>query len=102
MRLIDADELKKTVGKYEFNSADKRIKHGGDIVLNLYIPKVVDDTPTIEAEPVRHGKWEFAGDGIVGCTSCGETYPSRYVIPRNYCPNCGAKMDRGERNEENI
>lgn len=36
--------------------------------------------------------WEFAGDGIVGCTSCGETYPSRYVIPRNYCPSCGAKM----------
>lgn len=37
------------------------------------------------------GKWIFAGDGIIQCTSCDEVYEAR-VLPRNFCPNCGAKM----------
>ena len=37
------------------------------------------------------GKWIFAGDGIIQCTSCDEVYEAR-VLPRNFCPNCGAKL----------
>lgn len=95
MRLIDADELEKTICNYEFGSPDKRIKHGGDIVLNFYMPKIIDDAPTIEAEPVKHGKWSFAGDNVIECSRCGEEYFSS-LVPRNYCPNCGAKMDGGD------
>lgn len=95
MRLIDADALHD-----DFINDLLCIKFGAalqgtprsDIDVSNVLERI-EEAPTIEAEPVRHGKWEFAGDGIVGCTSCGETYPSRYVIPRNYCPNCGAKMD---------
>lgn len=87
MRLIDADGLREDIETIDYTDC------------NNYYDTVdfIDDAPTIEAEPVRHGKWEFAGDGIVGCTSCGETYHSRYVVPRNYCPNCGARMDLGGR-----
>ena len=68
--------------------------------------------PTIEAEPVRHGRWIYddvdSGDGTyapyldVHCDKCGfETgleqgqYGWTYgePFPANYCPNCGAKMD---------
>ena len=58
--------------------------------------------PTIEAEPVRHGRWvEKVGlfDEIINrCSVCeedvfldGESIVGLY----NYCPNCGAKMDGG-------
>lgn len=43
--------------------------------------------------PIKHGKWECVGDGIVGCSECGETYESRRVMPRNYCPCCGVRME---------
>lgn len=59
------------------------------------------DTPTIqiEAEPVRHGRWENGE-----CTNCkrnllelcgGEDYElARYAeFDADFCPFCGAKMD---------
>lgn len=62
--------------------------------------------PTIEAEPVRHGRWEKI------CTSYWRWKPDgAHVVNRfkykhkdcgkvvakaePYCPNCGAKMDGG-------
>ena len=39
----------------------------------------------------KHGKWVFGGDGCVICSVCDEEVPN--YIHRNYCPNCGAKMD---------
>ena len=45
----------------------------------------------IDGVEQRQGKWQFAGDGIVECSLCEETYDVT-VLPRNYCPNCGAKM----------
>ena len=42
------------------------------------------------------GRWIFAGDGIIQCTSCEEVYDAR-AWPRNYCPNCGAKMGGKEK-----
>lgn len=49
---------------------------------------------TIEAEPVRHGRWEeYQEPHIVCCSECdwGTGVQDKY----NYCPNCGAKMDGG-------
>ncbi len=53
------------------------------------------------APPVKHGKWLKRDDmpRIVECkcSICGYAdYPSkndRYWFERNYCPNCGAKME---------
>lgn len=65
----------------------------------------VNEQPTIEAEPVRHGKWQWA-EGYVGtmveCSVCGLSPMSFYSLPKNqigrlpvykYCPRCGARMD---------
>ena len=87
----------------------------GDLVIRLLkIPTVdinqkesywiekISNTTTLEAEPVRHGKWideTFKPWGLVHhpykCDQCGEHSES----DSNYCPNCGAKMD-GEREGE--
>lgn len=55
--------------------------------------------PTIDAAPVRHGRWIESddGDGAVcsqcGCDFCTMIYPAENF---NYCPNCGARMDGGD------
>ena len=62
----------------------------------------VDVMPTVDAVPVRHGKWideTFEPWGLVHhpfkCNLCGEH--AEFASP--YCPNCGARMD-AERKEE--
>lgn len=111
MRLIDAEALKETIGKYEFNAPNEKYKQGGECVLNFYMPKIIDDAPTVDAAPVRHGKWinkwSDNYDGYCNkCSLCGEydalsrdDYEFRGGKIRdnnsNYCPNCGAIMDGG-------
>lgn len=55
--------------------------------------------PTIEADPVRHGRWilEREPDGTPYCLHCSECDPDfavmYNVVATNYCPDCGAKME---------
>lgn len=56
------------------------------------------DCPLIEAEPIKHGRWETGRSGHDAiCTNC-----RKYWIPIEdkydywFCPRCGAKMDGGE------
>ena len=52
----------------------------------------IDKQPTIEAEPVRHGRWIYNGyDEYPTCSYCNQsdTYAG------DYCVNCGARMDGG-------
>ena len=60
----------------------------------------INEQPTIDAEPVKHGKWIIWDETIAGiyhtvseCSECGFTTDkmSREEMP--YCPNCGARMD---------
>ena len=61
----------------------------------------VQRVPAADVRPVKHGKWLKRDDmpRIVECkcSICGYAeYPSkndRYWFERNYCPNCGAKME---------
>ena len=46
----------------------------------------IDDAPTVDAEPVKHGVWF----GTV-CSCCGASTSFSYDC--EYCPNCGALMD---------
>ena len=56
---------------------------------------IVRNALTIEAEPVRHGRWEFKHPNGWACSECGEwglMIDNRGICKSNYCPNCGAKM----------
>ena len=69
------------------------------------IERAIDDSEDgvpcdhlIEVSPVRYGRWVkidttgLCGDPVWNCSSCG--YPAGVsVAGRDYCPNCGAKMD---------
>lgn len=93
-RLIDADKLLDTLGidsldceKCSWGNFDY-CKRGSDFADAC---SAIEDAPTVDAEPVRHGHWEE-----FHCSVCGEM---GWDNEDKYCPNCGAKMD-GERKED--
>ena len=54
--------------------------------------------PTIDAEPVRHGRWINPRLNKYGhpCHQCNQCLFVASQKDRNYCPDCGAKMDLKE------
>lgn len=59
----------------------------------------IECAPTLDAVPVRHGKWINANEGrwntceVLKCSECGELDNRMYKTDK-YCPNCGARMDK--------
>ena len=51
----------------------------------------VENFPAADVAPVRHGRWLLDG-------SCSECLANPLTTHKNYCPNCGAKMDGGAGN----
>ena len=104
MRLIDADALKDRfklridwLKKDVHDECSKGLFWGAETDVDL-----IDEMPTVDAEPVRHAKVVT----VTGryhmmhqeCSYCGgELRWKEYPI---YCPNCGAKMDEGKENED--
>lgn len=85
-RLIDADKI--TYTPLVNAGREEDAKH------LFYVSRAdIDAQPTIDAEPVRHGKWfEYPiADVMNQCSVCGVLRFGE----SNYCPNCGAYM-RGE------
>lgn len=107
-RLIDADALCDDVMKryckdcekrkgmkrgkwrviYEIGEAPCRACDVDDLKMEL------DEAPTIDAEPIRHGKWIVEAEDWrhqiewFKCSCCGFPTSTAY----KYCPNCGAYM----------
>lgn len=96
MRLIDADAF--------LEEARNRIDMQ-DVYLPIHIKYfVIDEMPTIEAEPVRHGKL-LRTEAYPHRLYCSECYKT--IIPNEeicfeknefpkYCMYCGAKLDKEE------
>lgn len=96
-RLIDADEIKIrlpfTLPRYNM------------MLLRNSIMQGIQDTPTVDAELVRHRHWRNMGehtgkDGFtwseIYCSGCEMGFTGIGTIDieaLHYCPNCGAKMD---------
>ncbi len=119
MRLIDADALKEKLLK-ERDAIPKTIteRYGfgvetpnknGDFMRGgiRKALRCMEQTPTIDAVPVVHGRWnftDFVGEDWYSikraweCSICRHQVESKsknHIYPKHmkYCPNCGAKMD---------
>lgn len=101
MRLIDADSLMKKV--CEGCPRNDCTPDATDTVYGCMFADSIDSMPTIEAEPVRHGRWialeGWFNKSIVKCSVCGNTLDMDGVNAgrgdANFCPNCGARMYGG-------
>ena len=69
-----------------------------------WIVETLEDLPSADVAPVRHGRWiECTSSPHWKCSICG-TKASIWFDESDdvcewlsdYCPNCGAKMDKGE------
>lgn len=79
-RLIDADVMLEEL-------KDKEV-----VIAQQNIADWIDEQPTVDAEPVRYGKW-IAQDETRTKFMCSECNAKNYGGHEKYCPNCGARMD---------
>ena len=57
--------------------------------------QVLNELTAADVVPVVHGTWEYhMSFGI--CDKCGYEYNWTGTDAKNFCPNCGVKMDREE------
>ena len=95
-RLIDADAL---LGNVQFRLPNDN--KNAEIIYGCVkiTRRLIENAPTIDAEPVRHGRWEelqekrIFGKRFLRCSNCNSE--NGIMIRFNYCFNCGAKMDGG-------
>ena len=74
------------------------IERGGIVQGLSYAKMILCKQPTIEAEPVRHGRWIKIEPNVTQfrrkCSKCGGIVHA----VSDFCPYCGAKMDGGADN----
>lgn len=64
--------------------------------------KILKEAPAADVRKVKRGEWklcyedwrrQIAGDE---CSACGFQHYGTCISHYHYCPNCGAKMEKGE------
>ena len=106
MRLIDADKLKKSMERMLCTGKEPlKERYTCDVVCC-----VIDEAPSVDAEPVRNGSWEivivstsnpYESEIEEKCSLCGRFVQRYGTQPQdNYCPNCGAKMMDGGKQDD--
>ena len=77
-----------------------------DFCVNETFYDAMQTIPAADVEPVRHGHWKkskgyerptengFVHDDRYVCDCCGWGCCCETKLDFNFCPNCGAKMDR--------
>lgn len=100
MDLIDREELEKSILKWlpseDYDPEKSGLRFDEDLVVSLMME--IEEQPTVDAEPVRHGKWrwDFGSDDVRThwyCSECNHAYFEPFTDKfYKYCPNCGAKM----------
>jgi hypothetical protein len=93
-RYIDADALKLTGCRVTNNDGSTTIKAA-------VMEEDIDNAPTIDAEPVRHGKWlplyngEYKGGAYwFECSECKAVVTGGLQSGNRFCKGCGARMDK--------
>lgn len=71
----------------------KRLKNS---VILGWLCSIIAEIPTADVAPVVHGRWvDDPDDPRFFCRECGRWLLIEYATAdMNYCPNCGAKMDK--------
>lgn len=96
VRLVDANEL---IRQFEIDKACTNFLDYNTKAAYTDCIRTVKCAETIDAEPIRHGRWTHKYYPTVWydsgeppewvCSLCDDRAYNTY----DYCPNCGAKMD---------
>lgn len=55
----------------------------------------IEAIPAADVAPVRHGRWVHDTNNLYGCSECLGRETMSHKKLKNFCPNCGAKMELG-------
>ena len=101
MRLVDAEVVERNIclSCPNEHTCSESKQRGVTPIACIYMI-AIDDAPTIEAEPVRHGRWV----NDIFCSECSRfpvdvsCHISNQDLTKYFsrCPHCGARMDGGE------
>ena len=98
MGLIDAYEVLKNYEEELTSEVEDLYMLGQRDVLQSILR-----TPTVDAEPVRHGRWDESEilDECFWVCSCCKFTSTALAAPQlyKYCPSCGARMDKEAHHE---
>ena len=86
-KYIDAEALLASIesARHYFNTSyPKRSLTGRDIL------QIIHDYHAADVAEVVHGHYVTDDFGDCSCSVCGENYLNH---TKNFCPNCGARMD---------
>jgi len=102
MRLIDPKMSIDTIKSYIVVWDCKGCLPYGGTQHNVMAVDDLEYLPTIEAEPVRHGRWipteyDAYADGVPvwdkwECSECGHEHKGEEGTLTAFCPDCGAYM----------
>ena len=88
--LIIADALRYLIKDTERHELDRtRVEELREQILQ-YGASMCSSAEAVQGEWIYQTKF-----GRIECTACGHVFKS-YVYPRNFCPNCGARMKGGD------
>lgn len=97
MRIIDAEALEHSIKSW-YCDPERCNNYDGVMCRACHIDDAlseIDRAPTVDAEPVRHGRW-MTHEGVLGVAYCSVCCYELKTNNTNYCPNCGAKMEGDE------
>lgn len=99
LELIDRLETIQRI-KNDFCSECESGEYGCGSCEYDYCIGILNEMPTIEAEPVRHGRWEnIPGmNNTVFCSECLAAANKELAMKYKGCPFCLARMDGGADN----
>ena len=88
-RLIDADALIDAYCNGCTHYRGKICRSAQRCDFESFCNEYINTMPTVDAVPVKRGKWTVTPI-YIKCSECGESF---MLMPQNYCPNCGCRMD---------
>ena len=108
-RLIDADAFRREIDTYPPFDKETQDSNAMANLAKESLLVALNNTPTIDAEPVRHGKWiTCTSSEHWKCSECGcragywfneensgiDSWEMDFSeCMSDYCPQCGARMD---------
>ena len=110
-KLIDEDEAIKVVHKVIYDYFDMvedddespiTYKDKQLLEINKKITQRIKALPTADVPDRKVGKWVECDDEYwcyYRCSECGHLLMEITTEGYNYCPNCGARMEKGEGDE---
>lgn len=101
---IDREALRKILENWRDAHADVDDEQGCGLLEDVICE--VDAQTAADVAPVVHGEWkpnELGGCAYAFyCSQCGYVDGYPFNDRHKYCPNCGAKMDRGDEDAESV